>query len=113
MIRISPAISLQPARWDIPFEIPQFSNATPSISCKRACAGEPAADDTSAMSAVGKLIQHPLGLQRTGRPFNPLTADVLIGGGNVGNVPSADPYFPPNALSFGGEKRTCGRGIAP
>jgi hypothetical protein len=28
-------------------------------------------------------------------------------------VPSADPYLRPNALSFGGEKRTCSTGIAP
>ena len=32
----------------IPFEILQFSNATPSISCKRRVAGELAVDNMSA-----------------------------------------------------------------
>ena len=68
-MRISPAISLQPSRWDIPFEILQFSNATPSISCKRACAGELAVDNMSAMPAVSKIDQTPAGSQRTGRPL--------------------------------------------
>ena len=44
----------------------------------------------SAMPAVSKLIKRPLGHRGRGRPFNPLTADVLSGGGNVSDVPLAD-----------------------
>lgn len=41
-----------------------------------------------AMSAVGKLIQHPRRVIEDGHPFHPLAADMLSGGVNGGNVPN-------------------------